>query len=39
VPEAETKVHHIFLGVTAGLSERADASPECLAESWEVQGH
>ena len=39
VPEAEAKVHHVFLGETAGLPKRADVSPECLAESWEVQGH
>jgi hypothetical protein len=39
VPEAETKVHHVFLGETAGLSERANVPSECLAESWEVQGH
>ena len=39
VPEAEAKIHHVFLSETAGLAERADVSPECLAESWEVQGH
>jgi hypothetical protein len=39
VPEAETKIHHIFLRETARLAERANAPPECLAESWEVQGH
>ena len=39
VPEAEAKIHHVFLRETAGLSERANVPPECLAESWEVQGH
>jgi hypothetical protein len=39
VPEAEAKVHHVFLCETAGLSERANVPPESLAESWKIQGH
>ena len=39
VPEAEAKVHHVFLCETAGLSERANAPAESLAESWKIQGH